>query len=169
MNITITFDSLEELKAFQRGVRVLDDSTPEAPAEKRQEPAEAPAKEETHKSTPNTEKRLTEADFTPGGGGVEGNIETENTAPAQPDPTPAPVDAPAMNPPEEPKKEAPAQIDPAQLKVFASDMAKKGFRAQLKDLLNNTYKERSVTDLLKHQPDKAMEFYEKLKGVCDAV
>ena len=72
MNITITFDSLEELKAFQQGVRVLDDSTPEAPAEKRQEPAEAPAKEETHKSTPNTEKHLTEADFTPGGGGVEG-------------------------------------------------------------------------------------------------
>lgn len=88
-------------------------------------------------------------------------VDVKAPAPAAVDPAPA-----------EKKEEAPAKketekkptVDPTALKILAADLAKAGHRKELKDLLTE-FGEKSVTDLIAHQPEKLSGFKERLEAL----
>ena len=139
MNITVNFSSIEELREFQRTVRIAGiDEKPDDRA-------------------------------VPKSGGAYVQVPEAAIRKPEAAPQSVPVAAPAPSsepkkPEEQPQKKG---ITAAELKCIAADKARAGFRSQLKTLLSD-YGAKSVTDLTEKHPEKMQEFYEKLEEVCDA-
>lgn len=141
MHITVEFDSLEELSKFQDLVMVAGAEAPKAESKPKKAERKAPKAEQ----------------------------KAEEPAPAPIEKVEPTEEAEADSAPEAAPEEVPLEetISPSDLKVFAAAQSRAGYRAQLKELLNQ-YGEKSVTELIEHKPDRLQEFYEELKGVVNA-
>lgn len=150
MNITVNFSSIEELREFQRAVRIAGiDEKPDDRAVLKSNEADVQVPE----AAP-----------------VPAVTEAPEAAIREPEAVPqsVPVAAPAPSSGSEKSEEQQKKgITAAELKCIAADKARAGFRSQLKTLLSD-YGAKSVTDLTEKHPEKMQEFYEKLEEVCDA-
>ena len=151
MNIIVNFSSIEELREFQRTVRIagIDEKTDD-----RAVPKSGEADVQVPEAAP-----------------VPAVTEAPEAAIREPEAVPqsVPVAAPAPSSGSEKSEEKTQKkgITAAELKCIAADKARAGFRSQLKTLLSD-YDAKSVTDLTEKHPEKMQEFYEKLEEVCDA-
>ena len=153
MQITVTFNNLEEVNEFASRVWIAGLTEEKKPltkeelnesakktaeiinaAEAKEEAEKTAKKEEAKKSSPKTEKPAEEA--------------------------PAQSDEPA-----EDKKEAPAAgVTESQVKVRLSEKLKAGKKAEVKELFGK-YGVEKLSELIEKHPDKLDEFYKDAEGI----
>ena len=159
MQITVTFNSLEEVNEFASRVWIAGLTEEKKPltkeelnesakktaeiinaAEAKEETEKKAKKEEAKKSSPKTEKPAEEA--------------------------PAQSDEPAEELPfAEDKKEAPAAgVTESQVKVRLSEKLKAGKKAEVKELFGK-YGVEKLSELIEKHPDKLDEFYKDAEGI----
>lgn len=159
MQITVTFNNLEEVNEFASRVRIAGLTEEKKPltkeelnesakktaeiinaAEAKEEAEKKAKKEEAKKSSPKTEKPAEEA--------------------------PAQSDEPAEELPfAEDKKEAPAAgVTESQVKVRLSEKLKAGKKAEVKELFGK-YGVEKLSELIEKHPDKLDEFYKDAEGI----
>lgn len=159
MQITVTFNSLEEVNEFASRVWIAGLTEEKKPltkeelnesakktaeiinaAEAKEEAEKKAKKEEAKKSSPKTEKPAEEA--------------------------PAQSDEPAEELPfAEDKKEAPAAgVTESQVKVRLSEKLKAGKKAEVKELFGK-YGVEKLSELIEKHPDKLDEFYKDAEGI----
>lgn len=159
MQITVTFNSLEEVNEFASRVWIAGLTEEKKPltkeelnesakktaeiinaAEAKEEAEKKAKKEEAKKSSPKTEKPAEEA--------------------------PAQSDEPAEELPfTEDKKEAPAAgVTESQVKVRLSEKLKAGKKAEVKELFGK-YGVEKLSELIEKHPDKLDEFYKDAEGI----
>lgn len=159
MQITVTFNSLEEVNEFASRVWIAGLTEEKKPltkeelnesakktteiinaAEAKEEAEKKAKKEEAKRSSPKTEKPAEEA--------------------------PAQSDEPAEELPfAEDKKEAPAAgVTESQVKVRLSEKLKAGKKAEVKELFGK-YGVEKLSELIEKHPDKLDEFYKDAEGI----
>jgi len=159
MQITVTFNNLEEVNEFASRVWIAGLTEEKKPltkeelnesakktaeiinaAEAKEEAEKKAKKEEAKKSSPKTEKPAEEA--------------------------PAQSDEPAEELPfAEDKKEAPAAgVTESQVKVRLSEKLKAGKKAEVKELFGK-YGVEKLSELIEKHPDKLDEFYKDAEGI----
>ena len=159
MQITVTFNNLEEVNEFASRVWIAGLTEEKKPltkeelnesakktaeiinaAEAKEEAEKKAKKEEVKKSSPKTEKPAEEA--------------------------PAQSDEPAEELPfAEDKKEAPAAgVTESQVKVRLSEKLKAGKKAEVKELFGK-YGVEKLSELIEKHPDKLDEFYKDAEGI----
>lgn len=159
MQITVTFNNLEEVNEFASRVWIAGLTEEKKPltkeelnesakktteiinaAEAKEEAEKKAKKEESKKSSPKTEKPAEEA--------------------------PAQSDEPAEELPfAEDKKEAPAAgVTESQVKVRLSEKLKAGKKAEVKELFGK-YDVEKLSELIEKHPDKLDEFYKDAEGI----
>lgn len=159
MQITVTFNNLEEVNEFASRVWIAGLTEEKKPltkeelnesakktteiinaAEAKEEAEKKAKKEEAKKSSPKTEKPAEEA--------------------------PAQSDEPAEELPfTEDKKEAPAAgVTESQVKVRLSEKLKAGKKAEVKELFGK-YGVEKLSELIEKHPDKLDEFYKDAEGI----
>lgn len=159
MQITVTFNNLEEVNEFASRVWIAGLTEEKKPltkeelnesakkteaiinaAEAKEEAEKKAKKEEAKKSPPKTEKPAEEA--------------------------PAQSDEPAEELPfAEDKKEAPAAgVTESQVKVRLSEKLKAGKKAEVKELFGK-YGVEKLSELIEKHPDKLDEFYKDAEGI----
>lgn len=159
MQITVTFNSLEEVNEFASRVWIAGLTEEKKPltkeelnesakktaeiinaAEAKEEAEKKAKKEEAKKSSPKTEKPAEEA--------------------------PAQSDEPAEELPfAEDKKEDPAAgVTESQVKVRLSEKLKAGKKAEVKELFGK-YGVEKLSELIEKHPDKLDEFYKDAEGI----
>ncbi len=146
MQITVTFDSLEEINEFASKVWIggLD-----------QEKA-APTKKELNETAKKTAEIINRAEAKEEAEEAPKKTEAKKSSPKEEKPQ---EEAPAKQD-EAPKKEAPAapEASESQVKVLLSEKLKAGKKAEVKELFSK-YGVEKLSELIEKHPDKLGEFY----------